>query len=115
MTSAALSTWSRNSESELELDCYVSAELNTGIAVDWCLELYRSDHWRIHCYVAAVDVHGQFNLKEFPDIETTTLDGVIDSLDNTSADLVRSIDEFDLTQSDAWRDKYDRDGCADWQ
>ena len=113
VTGAELSTWLRNSQTDSDFDCYVSAELNSGIAVDWCLEIQRSDQWTIHCYVAAVDVQGQFNLKEFPDVATTTLDGVIGALDVTSAELVGSVEEFDLTQTETWRDEYDRDERAD--
>ena len=108
VTSAQLSTWLRNSPSDSDFDCYVSAELESGIAIDWCLELNRSDQWRIHHYVAAIDVHGQFNLKEFPDIVTTTLAGVISALDDSSTDLVGTVEEFDLTQSETWRNEYDR-------
>ncbi|MCA9933100.1 MAG: hypothetical protein KC415_04215 [Anaerolineales bacterium] len=80
------------------LEGYVDAELQTGKAIAWCLEMsWNSDRWLIETSVLVNDEHGQNSIKEFPVRIAETLDECLKQLTSATMELVNSANSINLT------------------
>jgi hypothetical protein len=79
------------------LEGYVDAELRSGHALAWWLDVHWGEEgWRVEASVRVDREEGEDILHVFPVRQATTLDDFISELNGAVADLIRSADEIDF-------------------
>lgn len=79
------------------LEGYVDAELLSGKAIAWVLEMkWNEENWHIESSVLVNDEQGQDSILQFPDRIALSLDICLEQLFLATMDLVISIDSIDL-------------------
>lgn len=85
----------------LSVDGYVDAELQSGDAVAWLLDvLWDGEQWTISHWVARNGEFGQEQLTEYSSETAITLSEFITKLDEATAELVASAEDIELKSVD---------------
>jgi hypothetical protein len=81
----------RRYESGAMLELFIDAELSSGKAAVWGLEVSWNDScWTIEHFVRANDQHGQYSVHEFPTQEANVLQEALAHLVQATDDLIAS-------------------------
>jgi hypothetical protein len=87
----------RKSDSTVMLECYSDAELHSGKAICWWLEVQQNEEqWVLETSVLINDGQGQSVIREFPNRVSTTIDELIAQLEEATFELLSSIASIDL-------------------